>query len=291
MHDEDTYKGAGAAFTKEEKLKYSKLFAEGSQELENLLLILWNQGIDTIACCTGHKENECCEYEHEPYFSLSIKGLEDLRLKKILSKLYELKAKNIVSSISVTVDLYTKAIERHILTVHFNKINDNNFALLSKIFTSKNLKTKPIISPKKQRFINAAIDMNSLNMVQYSQANLPREKSYSSINIEDNGEEKEMLLRTCDRINRKNVNYNGLHIFVANGYCTKIKRTGEYVTLNDDKVVSLSEKESKKLPLLNDENLMKKYCVLKLFKYSEFKKDVIDEINEIIKNNEFSTGI
>ena len=289
MHDEDCYGGAGSSFTKEEKLKNSKLFAEGSQELENLLLNLWNQGIDTFACCVGHKYDDGSE--SNPYFSLSIKELEDLRLKKILNKLYELKAKNIVSDIDITVDVYKSKFERHSLTVLFKEIDENNFALLSEIFKSKNLKTKPIVSPKKQKFINAAIEMNSLNMLQYFQADLPKEKSYSYLQISDGSDEDKIILTTNDRVDRKMVDHNGRYIFVASGYCTEIKKTGEYVTLKGNEVVSLSEKNSKNLPLLNNEEVMKKYCVKKYFKYSEFQKNIIDEINDVIKNNEVTSGV
>ena len=34
--------------------EYAEIFSEGSPALRNLLLYLWNQGIKTKACCTGH---------------------------------------------------------------------------------------------------------------------------------------------------------------------------------------------------------------------------------------------
>ena len=36
--------------------------------LQNLLLTLWNQGIDTIACCTGHEEDESNPYFSQGYY-------------------------------------------------------------------------------------------------------------------------------------------------------------------------------------------------------------------------------
>ena len=38
----------------ENKNEFAKVFAEGSDALESLLLYLWDTGIPTKACCAGH---------------------------------------------------------------------------------------------------------------------------------------------------------------------------------------------------------------------------------------------
>ena len=38
--------------------KYAYKFAEGSEDLYNLLLTLWNKNIYTLGCCSGHKDND-----------------------------------------------------------------------------------------------------------------------------------------------------------------------------------------------------------------------------------------
>lgn len=38
-----------------EKEKYAEIFSEGCQPLEKLLLKIWSEGYDTLACCKGHE--------------------------------------------------------------------------------------------------------------------------------------------------------------------------------------------------------------------------------------------
>lgn len=40
------------------KSHYAKVFSEGCTELENLLLKLWNNNIETFMCCTGHEMDD-----------------------------------------------------------------------------------------------------------------------------------------------------------------------------------------------------------------------------------------
>ena len=43
-----------AKLTKDEKNIMAEEFAEGSMALKRLLLKMWNNGIETYACCAGH---------------------------------------------------------------------------------------------------------------------------------------------------------------------------------------------------------------------------------------------
>lgn len=40
---------------KSDKQGFAEVFAEGSQELKNLLLFLWDNDIMTKGCCAGHR--------------------------------------------------------------------------------------------------------------------------------------------------------------------------------------------------------------------------------------------
>lgn len=56
---ENNYENFGSYYEEipEEKFeKYAIMFGEGSQELTDLLLYCWQNGIKTFACCKGHKE-------------------------------------------------------------------------------------------------------------------------------------------------------------------------------------------------------------------------------------------
>lgn len=45
-------------FSREELVALAKDFSEGSEELENILINLWDMGIETFACCKGLNEGE-----------------------------------------------------------------------------------------------------------------------------------------------------------------------------------------------------------------------------------------
>lgn len=53
------------------KQECAKEYAEGDSSLENLLLYLWANGIDTYACCAGHKEKNW-----EPYIFFEISKID-----------------------------------------------------------------------------------------------------------------------------------------------------------------------------------------------------------------------
>lgn len=68
--------------SQEEKLKYSEEFSEGSTSLKRLLLFLWDNKINTIACCAGHNIYD------EPYISMSIDSLNKIAVTTLLSNIF-----------------------------------------------------------------------------------------------------------------------------------------------------------------------------------------------------------
>lgn len=59
--------------------KYAKDFSEDDKDLENLLLFLWRNGINTIACCAGHIERN-----DKPYIYIDVMKMKTNTLKQIL---------------------------------------------------------------------------------------------------------------------------------------------------------------------------------------------------------------
>ena len=60
---------------KSNRQEFAEVFAEGSQELKNLLLFLWDNDIMTRGCCVGHKKGFFpSKKEHHAYvvFSLNL---------------------------------------------------------------------------------------------------------------------------------------------------------------------------------------------------------------------------
>ena len=66
----------------EGKLKYAIEFSEKNKSLEELLLYLWNNDINTIACCAGHDK------ENFPYIYIVVDNLESSTLKELLVNLF-----------------------------------------------------------------------------------------------------------------------------------------------------------------------------------------------------------
>lgn len=59
--------------------KYAKDFSEDDKDLENLLLFLWRNGINTIASCAGH-----IEQNDKPYIYIDVMKMKTNTLKQIL---------------------------------------------------------------------------------------------------------------------------------------------------------------------------------------------------------------
>ena len=67
---------------KEEKIRLAEKFSEGSPDLKDFLLTLWQNNVATIACCAGHKK--FC-----PYVMIDTKDTDIIKLKHFLNHLYQ----------------------------------------------------------------------------------------------------------------------------------------------------------------------------------------------------------
>ena len=68
--------------SKEEKIEQATVFAEGSNELKKILLLLWECGVQTIGCCGGHEDNRSM-----PYVAFNIEDMDSEEVKNILIQL------------------------------------------------------------------------------------------------------------------------------------------------------------------------------------------------------------
>ena len=96
-----------------EQEKLATEFSEGSENMKNLLLFLWDNGINTFACCGGHDEIEVEVDEdgskfyddNRPYVTFDMKALSDSRFKNILRGLCKIPE---VAELSVINDHYER---------------------------------------------------------------------------------------------------------------------------------------------------------------------------------------
>lgn len=71
----------------QEQQIYAQEFAEGSVDLKNILLLLWQNGINTNSCCAGHKdENKTTD----PYLSICVSTMTKAHIKRLLPLLLNL---------------------------------------------------------------------------------------------------------------------------------------------------------------------------------------------------------
>lgn len=76
--------------SQEEMNAQAEIFAEGSPKLQQLLLFLWKNGIQTRACCAGHKNQQSGKIR-APYIQFYVDNIEDNVLKKLLFSLHKQK--------------------------------------------------------------------------------------------------------------------------------------------------------------------------------------------------------
>lgn len=109
-----------SAISDAEKKQKAREFAEGNAGLEELLLFLWNNNVNTYACCGGHQSNRIVdesgavvgensysingvtvELDSSPYILVDIQNISDVQLKTILTMLCENKE---ISHLSICND-------------------------------------------------------------------------------------------------------------------------------------------------------------------------------------------
>lgn len=72
--------------SEQEMVEQAKVFSEGNKELEELLIYLWKNGIQTIGCCSGEHENSA-----SPYIGFYVDKLDNSLLSDLLLDAVQLK--------------------------------------------------------------------------------------------------------------------------------------------------------------------------------------------------------
>lgn len=151
--------------SKEQQVKYAKKFSEGSKELENLLLFLWENNIRTIACCKGHQPEETYPGAIPlPYLCLDMKTIDDEVLKQILKNFC---CRDEIKIIQVSLNKLTDVnIKRKDLTIRL-KDQKQSFRGVFDCFYNAMCREnfeKVQLSEKDEDFINLAIKMKNLDI-------------------------------------------------------------------------------------------------------------------------------
>ena len=182
----------------EKKEKMATLFSEGNEDLKKLLLTLWNNGVQTYACCAGHDETE--RGVSDPYIFFDVKNLNEKQQKKLYKLLIVAgNTLKVIKQIKFTVDQYM-GFEKHGMTIKLS--NDPNvYAMLNDIF-NETLKKESVVEKVKKflvkkdkdfqfmqeenEFITAVIDLNKFSLKDYSEATVSccDEEKISSIELE-----------------------------------------------------------------------------------------------------------
>jgi len=166
--------------SKKEKEEKATIFSEGSQELKDLLLYMWNNGINTYACCAGHgirtfefegkKISERCR--QYIFFDISTFSRDELELL-IMAVLVD-KQKNLASFTFGLDNMGRNKSQRRGLGFHFNINYKSNFVYLLNILKQiKNGTTKKskYLSKRKElgkdynNFILAALRIFKHNVI------------------------------------------------------------------------------------------------------------------------------
>ena len=153
------------ALSPEEKLAQAREFAEGSKELEEILLTLWDNGIQTIGCCSGH------EGKGFPNITFYANNIDDKILRKILVGLY---TQPDYLTISASAGQVSNVKPRDLnIAFSLNKGSDLSGVLkalkdvFSKEVSPETFKEQYHNLPQEKRdFIEAAISMKSLGKME-----------------------------------------------------------------------------------------------------------------------------
>ena len=158
--------------SREKQQKYAIEFSEGSDDLRKLLLYMWQNGINTHACCAGHESQKMdngIDQSQPPYILFDINKLRSNELKDLLSKLIllnETKDKPCLD-ISIQSQLFDReyfknfiaegrieddVFERHSMSIRFVDGNNTHYKELLDVLQSVKSQDKSLINKLKDKF-------------------------------------------------------------------------------------------------------------------------------------------
>ena len=169
----------------EKKEEMATLFSEGNEDLKKLLIKMWNNGIQTYACCAGHDESEIKASNGpipstNPYIYFDVKTLSPEQQYKLFKAIIK-STKNVklIEKFSLTLDEYM-GFEKHGLTIRMKKdkqcyryLNDmfdnvfkkeNIFDNIKKLLFGEN----SALSIEEKDFLDSMMQVNGLSLNEYS---------------------------------------------------------------------------------------------------------------------------
>lgn len=165
-------------FTKasqDKKEEFATLFSEGNKDLKHVLLTMWNNGIQTYACCAGHKKSELTNdggllETGDPYIFFEVSSLTDTQLKNFVHTLMLLCKASIVKQAKLDIDKM-EDVERHGMTIRFYHKKDcykilNDAICKTLKIQNENLHLKKIKQKLKEKEGETEISQSTLNFIE-----------------------------------------------------------------------------------------------------------------------------
>ena len=272
MNKEELVKLNLESLTAEEKINYAEEFSEGSSALKKLLLKMWDNGIETYACCAGHGERVVS------YIFFSVEKFLNLNIKSFITKIIACAINydfNFLFSNDYMYDIFFP--RRGLSFASYSKEcgGENFFMIIDEILFGGNDDKKCNLSKQHSEIVNSVIKLYEIDMLKY----LSFSKKSSNCQISTISiclDNKELnLIRCYNNMKRKSIelcNRSGKKIryMLAEGFYRKIN--GKYYTYKNNEFIELCE---------NDLKNYKKYKIYK--KYNHTTNFTVDKFNNILK--------
>ena len=288
------------------KEEMATLFSEGNEDLKKLLLTMWNNGIQTYACCAGHDKSEKHNvgglYENvDPYIYFDVKNLNEKQQKKLYKLLIVAgNTLKVIKEINFTMDQYM-GFEKHGMIIRPS--NDPNvYAVLNDIFNDA-LKKESVVEKVKKflvkkdkdfqymqeenEFITAVIDLNKFSLKDYSEATASccNEEKISSIGLEyqiGNGAFFSMRDGVESHVCcEDNGDYNYWFVVAENYYTKDIYRYDVYYTYENGQQKTLTESQLENLQEYVEERKFNRATKLNERTY----KSAMSKIQQVLNSN------
>ncbi|MFQ6724488.1 MAG: hypothetical protein ACLRFE_04085 [Clostridia bacterium] len=249
------------------QLKYAKVFSEGSEDLKQLLMYMWNNDINTFSTCAGHEPSRFYGIvaKNYPYILFDISNFSNQELRMLLVMLLALN--QLYESNCYEIDIDIRAIdeyerknklvhqqmyERHALKIAIHDYDRKKFSELLNVIEAVKNHDHKMIEQLKQKldnngksidkfsdFVNVATEINNSKV-----ANNPY---YSRFELEydDNRVWQRATVtrpENTEQVLFKNSKGKCEILEVAKGYAT-LTSAGTYVIVVDNGLIELSNEE------------------------------------------------
>ena len=271
MNKNELYKLNLKKLTDLEKIEKAELFSEGNELLKNLLLKMWDRGIETYACCSGH------EGKSDPYIFFSINNFLNSNFNLFALKVIRFCKKNNYDLSFSNDFLYDLRYDRKGLGIcAFNDRNVSTkfFTNLEELLFGENFTQDYKFSKKEAEIVDSLVRLYQIDMSKYIKNSKKSSNCQTnSISIIING--KEVIIRSYNNMKHKSFKFSDKQgkekrYLLAEGFYRTI--FGKYYTLINNETKELNNCELKNY---------KPYRIYK--KYNRGKFFTVENFNETLK--------